>query len=267
MDRLLRERRSSVQTKVNDSTTHPDGLSEPAWSVSNRFWFVIGYVWAVIMTAIFATGFAVARLLTRSPDVFHFWASRWGRALLLGFGVRAQTTMKSTLDCRRSYVFVANHQNLLDIPILASVLPCSFGFVAKAELERWPFLGIALKMSPSVFVASRDPRRSLESLRRAGQEIREGRSVIIFPEGERTYRSQMVPFKKSAFALAAEARVPVVPVTIVDAYRLMNETRFASRPGRVRVVVHEPMSVQGSSRAELAPFIESVRTMIDSELE
>ncbi len=255
-----------MERKLHDSTQHTSDDRLPVWSVSNRAWFVAGYVWAVFMTVVFAIAFALAKILTHDPDVFRFWASRWGRALMLGFGVRAHTVVKAELDCTKSYVFVANHQNLLDIPVLASVLPCSFGFVAKAELEKWPFLGMALRMSPSVFVESRDPRRSLESLRRAGQEIRDGRSVIIFPEGVRTYQSDMVPFKKSAFALAAEARVPVVPVTIVDAYKLMNETKFASRPGLVHVVVHEPVLVHGSSRAELAPFMESVRRVVASSL-
>ncbi len=252
--------------KFNDSTGTEGSPEQPPRSVINRLWFVIGYVWAVLMTAFFAFTYGLGHLVTRDPAVFQYWASRWGASLLFGFGVRADAEFRAVLDPRRSYVFVANHQNLLDIPLLARILPCPFGFVAKAELEEVPFLGMALRISPSVFVEGRDPRRSLESIQRAGKQIREGCSVIIFPEGQRTFSDTMMPFKRSAFRLAAEARVPIVPITIVDSFRLMNEDRMTSRPGRVRVVVHEPVEVEGQSRGELGPLIDTVRSIIESAL-
>lgn len=257
---------ASVTLNVNDSHEPVSGAPELRWSVLNRVCFVLGYGWAVLMTAFFALAYGVAHLVTRDPDVFRFWASGWGGSLLFGFGVRTEVDMRADLDPDQSYVFVSNHQNLLDIPLLARTLPHPFGFVAKLELESVPFLGTALKMSPSVFVGGKDARRSLESLRRAGRQIREGRSVIIFPEGSRTFGSRLARFKKSAFALASEAGVPVVPITVVDSYRLMNETMLASRPGRVRVVVHPPLPVSGLTGAELAPAIERVREIIASEL-
>ncbi|NNE35324.1 MAG: 1-acyl-sn-glycerol-3-phosphate acyltransferase [Rhodothermales bacterium] len=253
-------------SNVKDTLEQREPASEPSWSVANRLRFVCGYAWAVVATACYTFAFAVAKLLTGDTNVFRYWASRWGRALMFGFGVRVEADIRTTLDCDRSYVFVANHQNMLDIPLLASVLPCSFGFVAKAELERWPFLGMALKMSPSVFVASGDPRRSLASFQKAGREIREGRSVIVFPEGIRTYSPHLVPFKKSAFVLAAEAGVPVVPITIVDAFRLANEEQLGARRGTVRVVIHPPLEVFGRTRSELTPFIERTKAIIESEL-
>ncbi len=257
---------SSESYTSKDIVLAAEEAIEPARSVLNRLWFVLGYLWAVLMTVFFAFAYGIAQVVTRNQDVFGFWAGWWGRSLLLGFGVRVTTEWRTTLDLERSYVFAANHQNLLDIAILASILPLPFGFVAKAELEPIPFLGTALRMSPSVFVGGRDTRRSHESLKRAGRQIREGRSVIIFPEGLRTYGPILHPLKKSAFSLAAEAGVPMVPITIVDAYRLMNETRIASRPGRVRIVVHPPVNVVGQTRAELTPFIETVSAAIASEL-
>jgi 1-acyl-sn-glycerol-3-phosphate acyltransferase len=256
----------SVILNVHDSAepTHPP--EEVRWSVLNRICFVVGYGWAVIMTVFFAVAYGLAQLLTRDQNVFRFWASGWGGSLLLGFGVRVEVDMRAILDESQPYVYAANHQNLLDIPILARTLPYPFGFVAKLELEGVPFLGRALKMSPSVFVGGRDARRSIESLRRAGKQIRDGRSVIIFPEGQRTFQRDMVAFKKSAFALASAAGVPLIPITIVDGYRLMNERLLASRPGRVRVVIHPPVHVTGSTSSELAPIMRQVRGIIGSEL-
>ncbi len=257
---------ASVTLNVNDNPATSNADDGAGWSVLNRVWFVLGYGWAVLMTVFFAIAYGLAQLITRDPNVFRFWASGWGGSLLLGFGVRLDVEIRADLRAEQPYVFVANHQNLLDIPILARTLPHPFGFVAKLELEGVPFLGRALKMSPSVFVGGKDAKRSLESLRRAAKQIRDGRSVIIFPEGQRTFNAPMIKFKKSAFALAAEAGVPVVPVTIVDSYRLMNESVLASKPGRVRVVVHPPVHVAGQTLAELAPVMGEVRSVIASEL-
>jgi len=219
-----------------------------------------------LMTIIFALLYGVAQLATRNSNVFRYWAGQWGRMLLLGFGVRVAVEWRTTLDPGQPYVFASNHQNLLDIPILARILPVPFGFVAKSELESVPFLGTALKMSPSVFVGVKDPRGSLESLKRAGKQIRDGRSVIIFPEGQRSYSSTLGPLKRSAFSLAAEARVPVVPITIVDAYRLMHEQKWLSRPGRVRVVVHPPLDLASQNRAELNRSMERFVDVISPDL-
>lgn len=257
---------ASVTLNVHDKAEPTPPPVEVRWSVLNRVCFVLGYGWAVLMTVFFAFAYGLAQLVTRDHNVFRFWASGWGGSLLLGFGVRVDVDMKAVLDETQPYVFAANHQNLLDIPILARTLPHPFGFVAKLELEGVPFLGTALKLSPSVFVGGQDARRSLESLRRAGRQIRDGRSVIIFPEGQRTFRRQMIRFKKSAFALASEAGVPLVPITIVDSYRLMNESVLASRPGRVKVVVHPPVAVVGSTGSDLAPVIKEVRDTIESAL-
>ena len=138
---------ASVTLNVHDNAeeTHPP--AEVRWSVLNRLCFVFGYAWAVLMTAFFATAYGLAQLIARDQNVFRFWASGWGGSLLFGFGVRVDVDVRADLDPRQPYVFAANHQNLLDIPILARTLPHPFGFVAKLELEDVPFLGIALKLS------------------------------------------------------------------------------------------------------------------------
>lgn len=193
-------------------------------------------------------------------------ARRWGRAILRALGIRTKLIQDAPLDPDASYVFVANHQNLLDILVLADVLPYPFGFVAKAELEKVPFLGFAIRNSASLFIDKSDPRRAVESLQEAGARIRGGNSVLVFPEGERSYRAPLLELKKGAFTIAVEAGVPVVPVTLLDAYRLMDERRKISRPGTVHVVVGTPIEMAGRHRRDIPAVMAEVQAQMEAAL-
>ncbi len=219
------------------------------------------------MTLISACGSVLSNLVVRRIGVFRWWSIFWGRSMFLGVGIRVKYHRKVDLDPSRTYVFASNHQNALDIPIAAIAVPCPFGYVAKAALERVPVLGLAIRFSPSVIVDQSHPRRSLASMQRAGRQIRQGLSVIIFPEGKRSYQRDLLPFKKGAFLLAMEAGVPIVPVTIVDAYRLFHEKRRLARPGIIHVVVGEPISLEGMTRRDIPELMDRLAREIQSELD
>jgi len=234
-----------------------------AWTRLHFAWSVL---WIVLLTVVFAVGYLVTRLGRRTTGHFTWWARHWGRSMMRMMGIRVRATGTEGLDPTAPYVFVANHQNGLDIPVVADCLPVAFGFVAKAELERVPFLGAALRYSPSVFVDRTDGRRTLESMRSAGQEIRSGSSVLVFPEGARSYDGRMGPFQKGAFLLAVEAGVPLVPVTIVNGPEVFNEKRRVSRPGVIRVVIGEPIPLTGRTRRDIPDLMDRVARAIGAPL-
>ena len=218
------------------------------------------------MTVFVTSSYVLNQLFVRRPSVFHWWSIVWARALFFGTGIRIKCKHEVDLDCATSYVFASNHQILLDIPMTALAVKCPFGFVAKASLARVPFLGQAIRYSPSVFVDRKNPREMYRSMNRAGEHIRKGTSVIIFPEGARSYQRNMLPFMKGAFLLALEAGVPIVPITILDAYEVLNEEKKIARPGEVSIVVGHPISLEGMSRAHLPALMATVRDAIEKPL-
>lgn len=203
----------------------------------------------------------------REHSIYRKWNVRMANILFRATGIRVETQYRCRLNPSGPYIFVSNHQSFLDIPVSALAVPCPFGFVAKAELARIPFLGQAIKYSPSVFMDRSNPRKSLESMQKAADAIKGGTSVIMFPEGGRSYQRALRPFKKGAFVLAIRAGVPLVPVVIKDAYRVLNEKKRFARRGTVHVVVGEPISLEGMSRKDIPDLMERVGTIMRRELD
>lgn len=96
-------------------------------------------------------------------------------------------------------------------------------------------------------------------MRLAGEQIRDGVSVAIFPEGSRSHGETLQPFKRGAFLLAIEAQVPVVPVTIVNGYRLFNEATRKARPGTMHIHFGQPIDITGWDRKDIPRLVEQVR--------
>ena len=226
-------------------------------------WFIL---WGVLMTIVFAGIQITTHLFRPTGQNFRRWASAWGRSLLMSIGVKVQLESATPLDPNQPYVFVSNHQNMLDIPALAIALKHGFGFVAKAELAKVPFLGWAIRSSPSVFIDRSEPRRSLESIKLAGRRIREGNSVLLFPEGGRTYSPELDTFKKGAFVLAVEAGVPLVPLTILDGYRVCDERRAVAWPGTIHLVAGEPIPMEGLRRRDIPGLMADVHAQMEMAL-
>lgn len=239
------------------SVVGPD--AGPARTLLSR----IHFAWFAVVAALWTVPMAILQMISHQfvPTAQNFKrnARLWGGGILALSGIRVEVVDHAEIEIGRPVVFVSNHQNLLDILALSAALPYPFGFVAKEELSRVPFLGFAIRNSASVFIDRSDPRRAVTSLREAGERIRGGNSVLLFAEGTRSYCRELQPLKKGAFAVAVEAGVEMVPVTVVDGYRLMNERDKLLRSGTIHVVVSEPISLEGKTRRDIPELMETTR--------
>lgn len=235
------------------------------------FWTRLHFVWALLFAAAVTIPCTTAVLLHNafrpSVRVFKFWSTLWARLILMGAGVKVESDVRAALSPGQPAVFVVNHQNELDIVTLLTGIPFPFGFMAKAELRRVPFLGSVLHRTSCLFVDRSDPRRAVQSIRVAAERIREGTSVLVFCEGSRSFSRALLPFSRGAFVLAVEAGVPLVPVTVIDNYRRLDERRAVGRVGTVRMVVGEPIEMAGKSRSDVSALMEEVRATMQAELD
>ncbi len=138
---------------------------------------------------------------------------------------------RENIDPRRSYVIVSNHQSHYDVFVLYGWLGVDFKWVMKKELRKVPALGIACEKAGHIYIDRSDKQGALNSLNAAKKIIKNGTSVIFFPEGTRSRTGQMGDFKKGAFYMALDLGIPVLPITIIGTGKILPPTRWISSPG------------------------------------
>ena len=181
----------------------------------------------------------------RDGRMQHWFAVHWAKMILKTAGVRVHIEGLEHIDPAQPAVYAANHLSALDIPVLYANLPVQFRILAKRELFGYPFLGWHLKRSGQIPIDQGDARASLRSLNHASSSLRNGMPLVIFPEGGRSPSGQMRDFMGGAFYMAIKAQAPVVPIVLVGTYELLPMNSYHLRPGRVEMVIGEPIPTTG----------------------
>jgi len=181
----------------------------------------------------------------------------WGRAFVrLGgwaFRVEGMENLPSG-----GAVLVANHQSIVDIPMLLSAFPRPVRFLAKRELGEIPLFGKAMAAAGNLFIDREDPRDAVRMLRDVGARLRDGRLVVVFPEGTRSMGGSIGEFRPGAFYLAQKSGAPVVPVYIDGGYRAIPKGSIRVRPAELLVRVLPPLSPgegAGGSKEQIAASV------------
>ena len=170
----------------------------------------------------------------RVYPMFRFWS--W--CVLKTGGVGLKVRQVGRLDPGRAYIFMANHQSNIDIPVLVRALgPFQLRWMAKRELLRIPFFGWALWASKHVVVKRARSKDVAVAMASACEKLGQGISVVVFPEGTRSVDGQLLPFKRGGFLLAEKAGAAIVPVTINGSGVLMRRGDWRLRAGDVEIVI------------------------------
>jgi 1-acyl-sn-glycerol-3-phosphate acyltransferase len=141
-------------------------------------------------------------------------------------------------------VYVSNHLSFLDIYTLFH-LNRDFKFISKTSNFLIPIIGWSMFLTGHVMINRIDRRSQLECLKQCGELLKQGASVLFFPEGTRSNDGRLYSFKKGAFSVASKAKVPVVPITLLGTGDLMpNKREYLLFPGKVQVIVHPAVPPQ-----------------------
>lgn len=182
----------------------------------------------------------------------------WGRALLWAAGVRVVRKGEDTLPVGTPRVFIGNHVSWFDIPAMLDVLP-HYGFVAKRELERIPLFGAACRAAGVIFIDRENRKAAFGAYDDAAKKIREGQSVLVYPEGTRGGSYALRPFKKGPFVLAIGSGAPIVPVVVHGTIAVNPRGEFRASPGVVHVQMLEPIPTEGLTYDDRDALAERVR--------
>lgn len=177
-----------------------------------------------------------------SHRVCSYWPAHiWARCVCVLWRVRVRVVGRDMLDKRQSYVFVSNHQGAFDIWAIYGYLNHNFKWLMKRSLEKLPLVGYACRRAGHVFVDDSSIAGIKDTIAEAESRLKDGMSVVVFPEGSRTFDGRLIPFKRGAFMLAAEFRLPVVPITIDGSFSAMPRTSYNVTPGVITLTIHNPI--------------------------
>ena len=165
----------------------------------------------------------------------------WGRLFYLIFLIPLKVDGKENIKKGQSYVIAPNHQSYWDAFLMYGFLGVKFKWMMKKELGKIPFVGWACYMAGHILIDRSSRVSSMESIRKAESRLKDGMSVIIFPEGTRTPDGKMGRFKRGAFLISQELQLPILPVTIDGNYDVMSRHAWNVTWHPVHMTVHEPI--------------------------
>jgi 1-acyl-sn-glycerol-3-phosphate acyltransferase len=188
----------------------------------------------------------------------HGCARAWSWLILATTGVEVTVKGLERIVPGKTYVFVANHQSIYDIPCLFWSIPFQLRIIAKESLGNFPMLGPHLKRTGHMLVDRSKPDRS-GIFGWASRLTSNGLSLIVFPEGTRSRDGMMGKFKGGSIMLAMQAGLPIVPISVVGSRHVMKKGELTTKPGHVSVIVHDP--IETAANAE--PSVQEVRELAD----
>lgn len=221
----------------------------------------VGLVTAVQASLAFGLSF-VASPRTAS----YLSAVPWARALATLTPMKVRVEGRDNIDPRQSYVLVSNHQSQYDIFLLYGWLGIDFKWVMKQELRTVPGIGVACDRLGHIFIDRSDHAAAMAALEAAKTKIVNGTSVMFFPEGTRSRDGKLKRFKKGAFRMAVDLGLPILPLTVTGTRNVLPAGTSDLLPGSARLVIHQPISVEGLTTEDCPRLSRTVREVIASGL-
>ncbi|WP_029332737.1 lysophospholipid acyltransferase family protein [Exiguobacterium oxidotolerans] len=182
-------------------------------------------------------------------------AHAWANSLLRLAGVKVRLTGEEHIPSDQPVVFIANHQGNFDIPILLGHIAKPKAFISKIEVNKIPIVNVWMNLMGCVMIDRKDRRQSLKAIRAGVETIKDGQSMIIFPEGTRSKGGPIAEFKAGSFTLATSSGARVVPIAISGSYRVMEETGRI-RPATVDVTILPSIDPATMTQKELVATVE-----------
>lgn len=216
----------------------------------------------VAITAFFSFWAVVFSFFANAENNVHKVANIWSRILLLLCKTKVEVIGAENIPPGKARVFMANHQSDFDIFIALAYVPGQFRWIAKKELFAIPVFGRAMKSAGYIEIDRQNHEKALHSLDLAAARIREGKSVMTFPEGTRSRNGEIKTFKQGTFYLAIQSGAPIVPITIIGSGDIMPRRSLNIKPGKIKVIIDKPIATQGYTVENRRELVEKVRQVI-----
>jgi len=236
------------------------------------FWPYQLYVWlvffpiAAVVTLVAGFSTAVFASIASPRLASRVFAVHWARILARLTPIRIRVYGAEHADRKRTYVVVCNHQSQYDILLVYGWLDLDLKWVMKQELRKIPGIGVGCEKAGHIFIDRSNPRNARASVEKALKYLGDGVGILFFAEGTRSLDGKLLPFKKGAFRLAIEQRLPILPVTLLGTREILPAKTLRLFPGRATMLIHPAIETAGLDIAQVDVLLDLTRQAIASGL-
>jgi 1-acyl-sn-glycerol-3-phosphate acyltransferase len=226
------------------------------------------YIWTIGLVSIglmLIIGIVLSYFLSqKAVDRFIKFGCRLSLKLML---IRVETAGEEYIKPAQTYLFMANHVSLFDVPVLEGYIPQFFRAIEADRQFKWPIYGFAVRRLGNIPISRESIHASIRSMKKAVQWLKLGNSLMILPEGHRTLDGKLGPFKKLPFHVAKQADVEILPIGTSGLFHLKAKKTWIIRPTRVTVKIGPSIplnSVRDLSETELRDHVrEKIEQLIE----
>lgn len=184
-------------------------------------------------------------------------ANKGGRVTIEAIGLE-------NLTKENGYIMFPNHQGLYDVLAFLDVHPHPFSVIMKKEVENIPFLKQIFICMRAYAIDREDVRKSMKVIMQVTKEVKEGRNFIIFAEGTRSKGNVTKDFKGGSFKSAMNAKCPIVPVALMNAYKPFDQNKI--NKVKVKINYLKPLYYDDYKNMKSVEIANYVKTVIDQAL-
>ncbi len=212
---------------------------------------ILVWVAGLPVTGVLFSIILLSLLVDRSGRMVHTIGAFWCRLILALAGVRVRVRGRENISNSGPVIFLSNHQGAFDIPVLQGYIPFQFRWIAKKSLFSIPVVGWSMTLAGYIGIERENSKKAFKGLLRAAEKIKNGTSVLVFPEGTRSTTGSLLPFKKGAFLLAKKSGVDIVPLAVEGTKDIMKKGSLMVAPAHATVSIGKPFSTKGKTEEEL----------------
>ena len=198
--------------------------------------------------------------------VIYKLAQLWANTIILITGCTMDIKGREHIPAGGSVCFVSNHVGIFDIILSLAHIGQPFGFIAKKELSYIPFFNLWIPLLGGLYIDRKSLRKALKTINKGIEKIKDGSSMLIFPEGTRSKGSGLLPFHSGSVKLATQSLAPIVPIAITGSYEVF-EKNYRVQAVQVRMVFCPPiMTAEMSSDERKHNLAGQIRSVIETAL-
>ncbi|MDM5154793.1 lysophospholipid acyltransferase family protein [Bacillus sp. DX1.1] len=203
----------------------------------------------------------------QEKDRLVYKTTNWfGKKMVRVTGSTVQVNGLENVPQDKPVLVVSNHQSNMDIAVLLGYLNKPIGFVSKAEIKKFPLVPTWMELMNCVFMDRSNRRQSLQAIKDGIEFLKQGHSIVIFPEGTRSKGNEMGEFKAGSFHLAVKAGVAILPVTVNGTYKMFEANGNRMKPANATITISKPITAEQYESMDIKELTKYTQDVIAAQL-